>query len=111
MNIALQCNESDWVRWYDNDYINELMEVEVSLDSQGKGESRNVPIWNYTNIPYIDELKVSKGDVYLVNTDVFHSFYCGGPEDRVIVQTKFQDNPDWDYVLESVKNLNFKDIN
>ena len=28
--MALQCNESDWVRWYDNDYINELMQVKHS---------------------------------------------------------------------------------
>jgi len=109
LNIALQCNESDWVRWYDNDYINNLIKSEVSLNSQGKGESRNIPIWKYHDIPYIDELKVNPGDVYLVNTDVFHSFYCGGPLDRVIVQTKFQNNPNWDYVLESVKQLNFND--
>ena len=110
LNIALQVNDSDWVRWYDENYINNLQEVKVNNNAQGKGQSRNILIEDYYDIPYIDQLKVENGDVYLVNTDVFHSFYCGGPKDRVIVQTKFQDNPDWNTVLQGVKETNFKEL-
>ena len=107
LNIALQSNESDWVRWYDEELINDLADINVTDGDKGKGHSRNIPINEYEDISFIDELKVEQGEVYLVNTDVFHSFYCGGPKDRVIVQTKFQNNPDWNTVLENVKKSNF----
>ena len=107
LNIALQSNESDWVRWYDEELINDLADINVTDGDKGKGHSRNIPINEYEDISFIDELKVEQGEVYLVNTDVFHSFYCGGPKDRVIVQTKFQNNPNWNTVLENVKKSNF----
>ena len=107
LNISLQSNDSDWVRWYDEEFINQVANIDMSKGNQGKGHSRNIPIDEYHDLPFIEELKVEDGDVYLVNTDVFHSFYCGGPKDRVIVQTKFEGNPDWDTVLESVKKENF----
>ena len=110
LNIALQSNPGDWVRWYDEEHINKLASIKVNTNSQGKGSSRNIEIDDYQNVDFVQELSVQEGDVYLVNTDVFHSFYCDGPKDRIILQTKFEKNPSFDYVLESVKNNNFSII-
>lgn len=112
LNIALQCNDSDWVRWYDDKHINSLSKSVTSMTS-GKvsggtvGESRNVEIQEYENIEFIEERKTSTGDVYLVNTDVYHSFKCNGPKDRVIIQTKFKGYPNIQTVKEKLEKTSF----
>lgn len=111
LNIALQCNETDWVRWYDEDYINELAETRLNTHAAGnKGNSRNVDIEAYEDVEYIDELVVEPGDVYLVNTDVFHSFKCGGPLDRIIVQNKLRFNPSMEEACRVLENKSFKSL-
>jgi hypothetical protein len=111
LNISLQSNESDWVRWYDEDYINSLAQVKLNTHAaDNKGNSRNIDIDNYEEIPYIEEVSVNEGDVYLVNTDVYHSFKCNGPKDRIIVQTKFRYHPDIETVYESLKNKSFTNL-
>lgn len=112
LNIALQCNDDDWVRWYDEAYINALSETQLKLNSGVEsgtrvGESRNVNIEDYENIEYIEQRKTSPGDVYLVNTDVFHSFKCNGEKDRVIIQTKFKGYPDIKTVKASLDKSSF----
>lgn len=113
MNIALQCNDTDWVRWYDEDYINSQRETTVTKNIQGKGAvgtSRNVEIDNYEDLEYVKQVTPKEGDVYLVNTDIFHSFKCGGPKDRLIVQTKFSGNPHITKVAELLEKSSFKNL-
>ena len=111
LNIALQCNDTDWVRWYDEEYINNLAETKLNTRSAGsKGNSRNVAIEAYEDVEYIDELVVEPGDVYLVNTNVFHSFKCGGPQDRVIAQTKLRFNPSIEEAYKILKEKSFKSL-
>lgn len=110
MNIALSCNDGDWVRWYDEDYINSLTNITTNTDIQGLGNSRNIDINDYETIPFIHEIKTSPGDVYLVNTDVFHSFKCSGPKDRIIIQTKFKGYPPIDIVDNSLSNKSFTNL-
>jgi hypothetical protein len=107
-NIALSCNDDDWVRWYDDDYINSIGKLSV-MDKK-YASSRNVDIMDYENVPFIEERRNKVGDVYLVNTDVYHSFKCAGPEPRLVLQTKFEGFPDIDTVYNSLKTVNFKNI-
>lgn len=106
LNIAIQCNDTDWVRWYDEDYINTQANV-ISAKAQGIGNSRNIDIENYEELEYVKQIIPKEGDVYLVNTDVFHSFKCGGPKDRIIVQTKFEGNPKINDVAELLQESSF----
>jgi hypothetical protein len=115
LNISLSSNDSDWVRWYDEAYINNLAKIQLSENSgvyagNTTGSSRNIEIEQYEDIPYIEEARPSIGDVYLVNTDVFHSFKCNGPLDRVIIQTKFKGYPDIETVYKSVSTNSFKNL-
>ena len=113
LNIAIQANSSDWTRFYDEDYINSMSNTETTIvKTAGKetGSSRNVDIENYEEIDYVDELKTETGDVYLINVDKFHSFKCNGPNDRIIIQTKFKDFPDFDTIYNTLKDKNFNNI-
>ena len=110
LNIALSSNDGDWVRWYDEDYINSLRETTRNTNIQGIGNSRNIDIDAYEDIPFIEERKTETGDVYLVNTDVFHSFKCSGPKDRIVIQTKFRDFPPIEVVDESLSKKSFRNL-
>lgn len=115
LNIAIQANDLDWTRFYDDDYINSISKTELNLNS-GKnagntvGSSRNVDIEEYEDIEYVDELKTETGDVYLINVDKFHSFKCNGPNDRIIIQTKFKGFPDFNTIYETLKKKSFKNL-
>lgn len=102
-NIAVSCNEEDWVRWYDEDYINSISATHRNKTSESHRHSRNTDLHEYANIPFIDEMRQNIGDIYLVNTDVYHSFKCGGPHNRIIIQTKLAGNPTITEVYENLK--------
>lgn len=108
LNIALQANDSDWIRWYDEDYINSLGKLKV-LDLPEK-KSRNVEIDDYEKIDFIDSLQVKTGDVYVVNTDVYHSFKCNGPKIRLVLQTKFDGYPSIEKIVPSLSKTSFVGI-
>lgn len=115
LNIAIQANPDDWTRFYDESLINSLSETQVNLNS-GKnagntvGSSRNTTIENYEEIEYVDELKTETGDVYIIDVDKFHSFKCNGPDDRIIIQTKFKDFPDFNTIYKELTDKSFKNI-
>ena len=106
LNIAISCNEDDWVRWYDEDYINQLSNIDLMVNNYGT--SRNTNIIEYESIPYIDELRNEIGDVYVLNVDKFHSFKCNGVNPRIVIQTKFEGFPDLENIYTSLKEKNFK---
>jgi hypothetical protein len=103
LNIAVSCNEGDWVRWYDEDYINSISATHRNNTSEAHRLSRNTDLHEYADIPFVDEMRQNIGDVYLVNTDVYHSFKCSGPNNRIIIQTKLAGNPTISEVYENLK--------
>lgn len=109
LNIAIDCNDSDWVRWYDRDA---LLEAGGKEDLY-KGEytngrtaySRNIYLENYREAEFIEEAKHTPGDVYLVNTDVYHSYCNNGTVPRIVLQTKFSVNPSIDDVYQRIQEV------
>jgi len=110
LNIAISCNDNDWVRWYDEDFINNLkQDTEYSVNTHG-GTSRDLNIKEYENIPCIKEVHNKIGDVYVVDTDTWHSFKCNGPEPRIVIQTKFEGFPNLDTIKESLIKKSFSNL-
>jgi hypothetical protein len=109
LNIAISSNSSDWVRWYDEAYIEKIVSCNVTDNSRNKfGLSRNIDINEYEDIPFQDELKVETGDVYILNVDRYHSFKCNGPNARIIMQTKFENFPTLEDLHKKISIDNFK---
>jgi hypothetical protein len=96
LNVVVSCNPTDWVRWYDTQYIRKtgkLFNADTVID-ENPMRGLNVQIMDYDNVPYIDELTDQKvGDVYIVNTTKYHSFKSVGSNKRIVIQTKFLNCP------------------
>jgi hypothetical protein len=105
LNIAISCNDDDWVRWYDTEYIDSI--GSMTTVNKLTAKSRNIDIMDYESIPFIEERRNKIGDVYIVNTDVYHSFKCNGPNPRIIIQTKFENFPDFNTLRESLGESSF----
>jgi hypothetical protein len=109
LNIAISSNPSDWVRWYDEVYIEKISRCNVTDSSRYNfGLSRNIDIREYENIPFEDELRVETGDVYILDVDKYHSFKCNGPNARIIMQTKFENFPSLEDLNKQISIDNFK---
>ena len=106
LNIAISCNDTDWVRWYDDNIINDLNVETETVESR----SRNLKIYNYENIQYIEELHTEIGDVYVLDVDSYHSFKCNGPNPRIIIQTKFSGYPDFQTINKSLTQTSFNNL-
>lgn len=113
MNICVDANPDDWIRWYDDDVENSY-EKEIAKRFDGKIlASRNLLCDDWKNLDrHIAEYSPEPGELYLVNTDVYHSFYCSGPNKRRVIQIKFEGWPDIDTVeknliLTNIKGLEF----
>ena len=109
LNIAISCNPTDWVRWYDDTIINDLTDIKVT-NSVNYGYSRNVDIIEYEDVPYVCELKNEIGDVYALDVESFHSYKCIGSESRIIIQTKFDQYPDFSTISASLTKNSFVNI-
>ena len=107
LNISISCNPADWVRWYDEDYINSISTIEYS---NKLGESRNTAIKEYENINFVEELHNEIGDVYVVDVDTYHSFKCLGSKPRIVIQTKFENFPNFETVKESLMKNSFLNL-
>ena len=110
LNIAIQCNEEDWMRWYDDAIVTSTGKEVLSNYGYSGSPTRHIAIDDYESVDYTEELHVSEGDVYIVNTDVYHSSKCVGPKSRIILQTKFAGWPDFDTILKSLSNKSFKNL-
>jgi hypothetical protein len=111
MNVAISCNDTDFVRWYDTDVVDSLSNTIASNNTKDRGgRSRNTTIMEYDDIPYTDEFRCEVGDVYALDVETFHSFKCGGPNPRIIVQTKFRHYPDFQTIVESLSQSSFRNI-
>lgn len=105
LNVSLSSNDTDWVRWYDDETINKIANTQIVHERNVL--SRDTGIFYYDEIPYIDEYKPKTGDVYVINTDIYHGFKCSGPDTRLIVQTKFTGNPNFESLSISLKEKSF----
>ncbi len=108
LNIVLSCNDTDWVRWYDEDYINSRYGLDVT--NFAKMTSRNVNCFEYEDVPYISEMRNTVGEVYVLDTDTYHSFKCIGSQPRLVVQTKFDGFPDYSTVLDTLSKKSFSNL-
>jgi len=104
LNVAISCNDEDWVRWYSDEEIVRNNGQETILNVKN-GHSRNIDIVNYQDINYIEEIRNQEGDVYLVNTDVYHTFKNIGTKDRIILQTKFDPNPSIEELYSRIQEI------
>lgn len=107
LNIAVSCNPGDWVRWYDEDYINSISTIDYAT---AVGRSRNTDIYNYENVPFIDELRNEPGDVYVLDVGTYHSFKCLGSAPRIVIQTKFENHPDFETIKQSLSTNSFLNL-
>jgi hypothetical protein len=107
LNIAISCNHNDWVRWYDEDYINSISTIDYS---NKLGQSRNTNLFQYEDIPFTEELQNEIGDVYVLDVETYHSFKCNGDKPRIILQTKFDNFPNLDVIQESLNRVSFSNI-
>lgn len=110
LNISISSNDSDWVRWYSDDTINELENTANVTPKKKWGYSRDTSLINYETIPYEDELRIKTGTVYILNVDKFHSFKCNGPNPRIILQTKFSGYPNLDELYSKITPSIFKNL-
>jgi hypothetical protein len=108
LNIAISCNSTDWVRWYDDDLINSLDNNITS--AYNLGYSRNCNTREYEKIPFTEELHTEVGDVYTLDVDTFHSFKCLGSEPRIVIQTKFTNYPTFERISESLGKNSFGNL-
>jgi hypothetical protein len=108
LNIAISSNENDWVRWYDDTIINNLGNTE-ELRGQG-AVTRNTTIKNPETVEYIHEYIPKRGDVYVLDVNKFHTWHCGGPANRIVIQTKFDGFPDLETLFNKIKDCNFNHI-
>ena len=112
MNIVLSCNDNDWVRWYDEDYINRIASVKTNTNiiNSNYGNSRDVNIGEYESVKFIEELRNEVGDVYVLDVDTFHSFKCIGTSPRIILQTKFTGFPNYETLKQSLMCSSFSNL-
>lgn len=108
-NIVLQCNPEDWVRWYSEEEI-EKLGLPVFRSNSSQSSSRDVLYKNYENTPFELEIHNEPGDVYLVNTDKYHTFKNKGTQVRLVIQTKFKPNPTFEQVLTRINQTGLLNI-
>lgn len=107
VNVVIECNDADWVRWYSDSDIQAAGGVEVAYPN-----SRNiVNLPKFEELPFEEEVtNQSPGDVYLLDTDKLHSFKNNGLNTRFVVQTKFSINPTFDEVDARIKETGLLNI-
>lgn len=108
VNICVDSNPTDWIRWW-ADSIEDQFAKKV-VDWQGaERQSRNLDVASVVDLGFwIDQFRPLPGCVYAINTDVYHSYYCGGPGTRRVIQTKFQGWPYIDQLLDQLDPSKFK---
>jgi len=109
LNILIQGSESDWTRWYSDQIVETQYGGTVALstpeNTSANRYSRNIGnLPNYPVIPCIDELTgITSGTIYLVNTNVYHSFFNNGNDYRIVLQTNFAGNPSIEQLYEQIQ--------
>lgn len=119
INILIQGSELDWTRWYSDETVETQYGGTVAMstpeNTSANRYSRNIGnLPNYPTIPCIDELTgITSGTIYLVNTNVYHSFFNNGNDYRIVLQTNFTGNPSIQQLYDRIQEtglLNVKPV-
>ena len=116
LNILIQGSELDWTRWYSDEIVETQHGGTVALstpeNTSANRYSRNIGnLPNYPTIPCIDELNgITSGTVYLVNTNVYHSFFNNGDDYRIVLQTNFKGNPSIEQLYERIQQTGLLNV-
>jgi hypothetical protein len=109
LNVIVECNPEDWVRWYSDSEI-ERRGGKIIQPAHTVIASRDITnISTPTEIPFIQQVTAQRpGDMYLINTDVFHFFRNQGSNYRLLIQTKFSPNPSIEEVDQRIQQVGLK---
>lgn len=109
LNVLVECNSEDWVRWYSDTEI-AGRGGKITQPARAVVASRDITnISNPTDIPFIQQVTAQRpGDMYLINTDVFHFFRNQGSNYRLLIQTKFSPNPSIEEVDQHIQQIGLK---
>lgn len=111
LNIILDCGDNDWTRWYDHDLIMSVSDTKTMQFPEGKStRNTTIPSSKIHELDYIDEYKSSVGDVCVLNVDQYHTWYSGGPQNRLVIQTKFKGFPNLETIYTSLSKQSYKNI-
>jgi hypothetical protein len=102
INVLVDCNPSDWVRWY-----NDVPGGKIIQPNGPNFASRDLTNIKFpeTIVPDEEVTNQSPGDCYLINTDVFHFFRNNGSNYRLLIQTKFESNPSIEEVYARIQEV------
>lgn len=102
LNVIVDCNVNDWVRWYNRDCIAKYKNIETEWNDQVKNYSFNIDVEDWEDVPFAVEARHRPGDIYLVNVDEYHSYKNNGDTIRIVLQSKFKQNPTMEDVYNKV---------
>jgi hypothetical protein len=102
LNVIVECNSTDWVRWY-----HDVPDGKITQSTSTNIVSRDLTNIQMpeTIIPDEEVTNQQPGDFYLINTDVFHFFRNCGSNYRLLIQTKFSPNPSIDEVYNRIQQV------
>lgn len=109
LNIAVECNDTDWVRWYNDDVISSLSDA-VSMIGANGAATRNTTIEDIESVPYVEQYVPKPGEVYVLDVETFHTWRCKGPKPRIILQTKFEGFPSYTDLKRSLQRASFANL-
>lgn len=109
LNVIIDCNTSDWVRWYSDLEIDQRG-GKIVQPAYTQIASRDITnLANPSEIPCTFQVTEQQpGDMYLINTDVYHFFRNQGSNYRLLIQTKFSPNPSIEEVYEHIQQIGLK---
>jgi len=102
LNIIVDCNPDDWTRWYTDSIVNEQTKNLITIEKPNRISSRETDLSRdiIESLDYEEQFRGKPGDVYLINVDSFHTWKCSGPNNRIVIQTKFRGYPTFDNLIE-----------
>jgi hypothetical protein len=102
LNIIVDCNSDDWTRWFNQDVVNEQTKNLITIEKPNGISSRetDLPRDIIESLDYEEQFRGKPGDVYLIDVDSFHTWKCSGPNNRIVIQTKFQGFPTFDNLVD-----------
>jgi hypothetical protein len=107
LNVIIDCNPTDWVRWY-----NDVPNGKITQPKGTNIASRDLTNIRFPELVSYDEEVTNQqpGDCYLINTDVFHFFRNKGSNYRLLIQTKFSPNPSIEEVYDRIREVGLNGI-